>query len=360
MVEQFWHRMPGGTATATEMTMAALADLGEFQLSGLAARHAPPDLNEGERWRRMPAGSTLSYHWLPRPLLYESWLGLRRPAVDRYLPGPGLVWAASMVVPPTGAPVVATVHDLDFLHHPQFSTRRGRRFFPRAWRRARDRAELLVCPSELVADHCVMAGARAERVRVVPWGVGPPRCSVDEASIVGAELGLPDRFVLWVGPLDPRKNPLAAARVMGRIDCDVVLVGCGGGRPEAEHAFSSLGPRAHRLGRVDDTTLSALYHQASALLYPSIAEGFGLPVLEAMAHGTPVVTSAGTATEEVAGGAALIVAPDDIDGMADAVQAAVFDGGVRHRLRIDGLVRAGQLTWGATAKGYAEAFRSVL
>lgn len=360
VVEQFWHRMPGGTATATEMTLAALADLGGYQLAGIAARHAPPNLSEQEGWRRLPAGSTLNYHSLPRPLLYESWLRIGLPTVDRYLTGPGLVWASSMIAPPTSAPMVVTVHDLDFLHHPEFSTRRGRRFFPLAWERAKERADLLVCPSELVADDCVMAGASAERLMVVPWGVAPPRCGPERAAAIRDDLNLPERFVLWVGPLDPRKNPIAAARAMGRVDCDLVLVGAGGARPQAEHAFASLGTRVHRLGRVDDETLSALYQLSSALLYPSIAEGFGLPVLEAMAHGTPVVTSIGTATEEVAGGAALTVDPGDVDGMADAIQAAVFDRRIAERLSLDGLVRAGQLTWSATAKGYAEAFRAVL
>jgi glycosyltransferase involved in cell wall biosynthesis len=147
---------------------------------------------------------------------------------------------------------------------------------------------------------------------------------------------------------------------MGRIDADLVVVGHGPTDPEATAALTSLGHRLHRLPSVDDQTLSALYTGATALLYPSFAEGFGLPVLEAMAHGTPVVTSARTATAEVAGGAALLVDPADPDDIAAAVEAAVFDPDTRRRLIHDGLIRAGQLTWDAAAKNYAEAFRSVL
>ena len=368
-MEQFWHRAPGGTATATENTLAALAGLDVFDIAGLAARHSPPvDPGEPQRamarrpapWSRMPAGSTLRFHPLPRPLLYEGWLRPGRPSIDRYCDDRTVVWASSLIVPPTSRPVVATVHDLDFLENPDFSTRRGKRFFPMVWRRAMERANVLVCPTRFVADDCVRRGASPERLRVVPWGVAPPLCGPDEAERVRRDLGLPERFVLWVGPLAPRKNPKGAARAMGRIDADIVLVAPKSEDLDAVLAFDSLGSRVHRLEFVDDRTLSALYRSATALLYPSIAEGFGLPVLEAMAHGTPVVTSAGTATAEVAGGAAVLVDPQDPDHIAEGLHLALFDAAARQRLIEDGLSRAGQLSWETTAKGYADAFRSVL
>ncbi len=370
IVEQFWHRAPGGTATATENTLAAIAALDVFDILGLAARHSPPvgspvgNESSVQRppapWSRMPTGSILRFHMLPRPLLYEAWLGLGMPSVDRYCEEQSVVWASSLIVPPTSSPVVATVHDLDFLTNPDFSTRRGRRFFPLMWRRAVERADLMICPSELVADDCMRRGVPSERLSVVPWGVEPPRCGPSEAEQIGRQLGLPERFVLWVGPLTPRKNPKGAALAMGRIDADIVVVAPRSDHPEAAAAFASLGPRVHRLHFVDGDTLSALYHLADVLLYPSFAEGFGLPVLEAMAHGTPVVTSAGTATAEVAGGAALLIDPNNPDDIADALRAALLDSATRRRLVDDGLSRAGQLSWETTAKGYADAFRSVL
>lgn len=369
VVEQFWHRAPGGTASATENTLAGLAALDACDIVGLAARHSPPvdahpiqAAQPGHRpapWRRMPAGSTLRFHSLPRPLLYEAWLRLGLPSVDRYCDDRSVVWASSLIVPPTTAPVVATVHDLDFLDNPDFSTRRGRRFFPLMWRRAVQRADVLVCPSELVADDCLRRGVSSERLMVVPWGVRPPACGAEEAEAVRRQLNLPDEFVLWVGPLMPRKNPKGAALAMGRIDADIVVVGPRSEDAGAAAAFDSLGPRVHRLDFVDDMTLSALYRRASVLLYPSFAEGFGLPVLEAMAHGTPVVTSAGTATAEVAGGAALLIDPHDPDDIAEALRAALFDSSTRRRLMDDGFSRAGELTWETTAKGYADIFGSV-
>ncbi len=372
VVEQFWHRAPGGTATATENTLAALAGLDAFDIAGLAARHSPPvhpvhparggrtGVTRPAPWARMPAGSTLRFHPLPRPLLYEGWLGPGRPSIDRYCEDHTVVWASSLIVPPTSRPVVATVHDLDFLANPDFSSRRGRRFFPLMWRRAMERADVLVCPTELVADDCVRRGVSPERVRVVPWGVAPPLCGPDEAERMRRDMGLPERFVLWVGPLAPRKNPKGAAKAMGRIDADIVVVAPKSEYLEAVLAFDSLGSRVHRLEFVDDLTLSALYRTATALLYPSFAEGFGLPVLEAMAHGTPVVTSSGTATAEVAGGAAVLIDPEDPDHIAEGLHTALHDTGARRRMIEDGLNRAGQLSWETTAKAYADAFRAVL
>ncbi len=368
VVEQFWHREPGGTATATENTLSALVEIGGFDLVGLAARHSPPVESPSsdpvghrpEPWSRMPAGSTLRFHALPRPLLYESWLRLGWPSIDQYCGDDSVVWASSLIVPPTRAPVVATVHDLDFLTNPRHPSRRGRRFFPLMWRRAVERADLLVCPTEVVAEDCVRRGVSPDRLQVIPWGVNPPLCGPSQAEHIHRMLGLPDEFVLWVGPLAPRKNPKGAALAMGRIDADIVVVGPKSEDPEASAAFQSLGARVHRLPFVSDETLSALYRQASVLLYPSFAEGFGLPVLEAMAHGTPVVTSLGTATAEVAGGAALLTDPHDPDQIAEALRAAMYDAETRRRLIDDGLSRAGQLSWQATAKAYGDAFGSVL
>lgn len=360
VVEQFWHRMPGGTALATERTLAGLADDQSFRITGLAAHHSPPTQGDGAAWRRMPAGSVLRFHWMPRPLLYEAWLRLGRPSIDDFAEPGSVVWAASGVVPATERPVVATVHDLDFLANPDRLSRRGRSFFPLMWRRLRQRADLVVCPTAWVADDCVRRGVPASRVSVVPWGVDPPVCSRERAAGVLADLGIRPGYVLWVGPLTPRKNPKRAALALGRVAADVVAVAAGPDDPEAAAAWATLGPRVRRFESVSNEELSALYRGAGALFYPSLAEGFGLPIVEAMAHGTPVVTSLGSGVEEAAAGAALLVDPHRPDLMAEALEAALWDTTVRRRLVDDGLARAAQLTWANTAKAYGELFRSLV
>ena len=182
-VEQFWHRVPGGTGRATYGTLRALAqaattaeDRVEARL--LAAWHRPshrhpPGLGELGPVRFAP---------LPRPLLYESWLRLGRPRVEPWTGRVDVVWAAAMVMAPSRAPVVATVHDLGFLDHPERNSRRGRDFFPRAWAAVGERAAVVVCPSQVVADDCARHGLDPARVRVVPWGVDATPATAAAAS----------------------------------------------------------------------------------------------------------------------------------------------------------------------------------
>ena len=276
VVEQFWHRLPGGTAWATERTLTALSSDG-FRITGLAARHSPPALGDGGPWRRMPAGSILRFHRLPRPVLYEAWLRLGQPSVDQYGEPDTVVWAASGVVPSTRRPVVVTVHDLDFLANPERLSRRGRRFFPAMWRRIVRRADLVVCPTQWVADDCVARGLPSDRVLVVPWGVDRPACDTDEAARILGGLGLRPGYVLWVGPLSPRKNPKRAALALGRVDADVVAVAPGPDDPQAVAAWATLGPRVHRFDRVSTRQLSALYRGAGGPALPVAGRGLRPP-----------------------------------------------------------------------------------
>ncbi len=357
LVEQFWHRVPGGTAKATEKTLYALAAENEVSVTGLAARHRGV---AGDR-DRIPSSCSVVGHWLPRPALYETWMRSDLLSVDRYMTGDdSLLWASSLIVPPTSRPVVATVNDLDFLTYPQFLTRRGRSFFPRMWRRAVERSDHFVVPSRVVADDCVANGIDLQRLSVVPYGVDVPVCRLDQVDVVLEGLDLPDRFVLLVAPLGLRKNPVRLADALSVTKCDVVAVGGIDTSPEATRAFAGLGARLRSLGLVNEMVLSALYRRCSALVYPSVAEGFGLPVLEAMAHSTPVVTSAGTATEEVAGGAALLVDPHSTTAITEAVMAVLSDDSLAADLRSRGERRAAEMTWERTAHDYTRVFKRVL
>ncbi len=349
-VEQFWHPVPGGTARATHKTVRALQRAGQADLVGVAAAH--PDAMEGSELTIPVVHSRLK-----RPLLYESWLRLNRPRIQPMVDGCDLIWASAMVPPPRGnSAMITTVHDLEFLDHPEWHTNRGRSFFPRAFAAAVDRSDVIACPSRTVADRCVRAGVSADRIRVIPWGVSPKRVDAVEVAEIRAHYDLPETFVLWVGTSEPRKNLDGLAQAMQKLDVPIAVVGPDGWNLKAEDVLNPLGERCHRLGKVPDRDLHGLYAAASVFAFPSHAEGFGLPVLEAMAQGTPVVTSRRTATEEAAGGAALLVDPSNPDEIADALTGILADEVMAARLTALGLDRAHEMSWDATAAGYGAAF----
>ena len=355
-VEQFWHPVPGGTGRATHKTIRALQRAGGVELVGIAARHGEGSDHGGDRHDlTIPVVQSR----LPRPMLYEGWLRLGRPRTTRLAEPLDVVWASAMVPPPASSvPIVSTVHDLEFLDHPEWNSARGRTFFPRAFAATVKRSQIIVTPSQHVADRCVQAGVTADRLRVVPWGVSKSRVHRREVDEARTNYQLPPRFVLWVGTLEPRKNLAGLVQAMSTVDAPLVVVGPDGWVSDGADILRPLGGRCHRLGRVSDRDLHLLYAAASLFAFPSHAEGFGLPVLEAMAQGTPVVTSSGTATAEAAGGAALLVDPAKPEAIAAALNEVLQDSAVAEELRTKGLARAREMSWDRTAAGYVEAFRS--
>ncbi len=356
IVEQLWHTVPGGTARVTREIVERLLTDPELELHGVAAWH-------GRQQRELAIpGLTTHYVEAHRRVLYEAWLRFGFPSMERETGSIDVVWAPSMIAPPTQAPIVATVHDLGFLDQPEHLSRRGKSFFPRAWAGVKSKANILVCPSNVVADDCLRHGIEARRLRVIPWGVADPVCATDiEAERVRRRLQLPERFVLWVGTLEPRKNLSGLVAAMQQQDEDVHLVAVGpkGWELSVDEVFAPLEGRVHRLGWVDDETLSGLYRAASLFAFPSFLEGFGLPVLEAMAHGTPVITSEGTATEEAAGGAAILIDPYDTAALSQAIKELIHDSALQASLVEAGLVQAQKLSWSASAESYSEVFHEV-
>jgi len=159
-------------------------------------------------------------------------------------------------------------------------------------------------------------------------------------------------YVLFCGTVEPRKNlrrVLEAFRALDQPDLELLIAGPRGWKEDLDDAIARLGGRARRLGTVPRRDLGALYANAVAVVYPSLSEGFGLPVLEAMAQGAPVVTSAGTAMEEVAGDAALLVDPLDVDAIGQAIERIVEDRELAAKLTDAGRHRAATHTWDRTA-----------
>src|SRR4029453_14819935 len=179
---------------------------------------------------------------------------------------------------------------------------------------ARRDATLVICPSRATIAACEEAGINADRLRLVPWGVEVRTLNASEAAAVRKRYGTERPYLLFWGTREPRKNLprlLEAVRRLDNRDVELVLAGPAGWKEGVTDGSGGVGGRVRALGFVPPEELGALYEGAELVVYPSLAEGFGLPVLEAMAHGVPVVTSAGSATEEGAGRAAPLVEPVD-------------------------------------------------
>lgn len=349
-LEACWHRVPGGTAVAAVAVAGELAALG-IDVVGVAARHGAPPAE----FVRPPV--PVHHLPLPRPLLYDAWHTLRCPRVERATGPVDVIHATALVVPPRTAPLVVTVHDLAFRH--DHAHRRGRRVAERGLALARRDADLVLCSSRATLVECEAAGIDPARLRHVPLGVAPqPLASDDDVAAVRVRYGLPERYLLFTGTLEPRKNLprlLAAFRsIADEVGGPLVLVGPTGWGPDLAPTATGLPLRP--LGMVPGADLRALYRGAAVCCYPSLREGFGLPILEAMAQGTPVVTSRGTSTEEVAGGAAVLVDPLDPADIARGILEAVADA---DRLGVLGRARAAAATWAATAQCTLAAYREV-
>jgi glycosyltransferase involved in cell wall biosynthesis len=354
VVEQCWQSVPGGSATYVLRLLDALSRRDDVRVVGLTARHDGPPPQTAEP--RVPLQASA----LPRPLLYESWRRLRRPRAESLAPGADVVHAPTWAVPGTARPLVVTVHDLAFLDDPGHFTARGAAYFRDALDVVRREARAVVTPSQDTADACVRAGVPAARLTVVPHGVTAPRPAPGAVAELRRRHALDRPYILWCGTLEPRKNVrrlVEAFRALDRPDLDLVLVGPAGWGHGVLPADVASDPRLRLLGHLPEPELHAAYAGAEAFAFPSIREGFGLPVLEAMAYGLPVVTSAGTACAEVAGDAALLVDPLDSaairDGLARALGPAAAD------LRPAALDRASGFTWEAAATAHAEVYRSV-
>jgi glycosyltransferase involved in cell wall biosynthesis len=348
-VEQSWSPVPGGTARATNELLRALAarpDLG-IDLVGVSAwhRHPPP-----EAWAPPVAVERLP---LPTRPLFEAWHRLRRPPVERATGPVDVVHGTIIAVPASRAPLVLTIHDLAFLTYPEHFSRRGVSFFRRALGLARREAKLVTCSSEATMKDCRRAGIEDERLRLVQWGVRATPASPLEVDAARRHHGLDRPYVLFCGTIEPRKNlhrVLDGFRRADVPDLDLVLAGPQGWNEDIGRQLDDLGRRARSLGFVPGDQLGPLYAGATVVVYPSLQEGFGLPVLEAMVQGAPVVTAHGTATEEVAGDAAVLVDPLDVDAIARAITAIATTPDLAARLAEAGRARAATYTWDRTAE----------
>jgi glycosyltransferase involved in cell wall biosynthesis len=203
-------------------------------------------------------------------------------------------------------------------------------------------------------DDCAAAGLPSDRLRLVPLGVDVDKVDHTESARVTGLYGLPHRYLLFVGTVEPRKNLRGLVAALARLDDPLPLV-VAGAEGWGDIDIDS-GADVRFIGFVPAPDLAGLYAGAEVFCYPSEREGYGLPILEAMAQGTPVVTSRGTATEEAAGGAAVLVDPLDPDDIARGIVEA---GARRETLATAGVARADRATWRETARLTADAYREL-
>jgi glycosyltransferase involved in cell wall biosynthesis len=258
-------------------------------------------------------------------------------------------------------PVVITVHDLTVQLFPDTHPWRRRAMHALLPARCR-RAARVIADSGATRDDLVrLCGVPAERVDVVPLAadhLAPPPDEAGRAAVV-RRYGLPERFTLYLGALEARKNlsallaAFAGVRAAGRA---LVLAGAGapefvaGLRADAQRLGLREGEDLWLPGPIDDADLPALYASCDAFVYPSLYEGFGLPPLEAMACGAPVIAALGSSLEEVFAGAALLVDPRDPAALGEALARLLGDPGLRAGLAARGRARAAARSWDAVAR----------
>jgi glycosyltransferase involved in cell wall biosynthesis len=257
-------------------------------------------------------------------------------------------------------PYLVTIHDLSLALLPECYTWKMRLIVPRVLPRVARRARLVLVPSAATRDDVVtLLGVDPGRIRVTPYA-----SAHGFEPLAAAEAGGAAPYFLFVGNLEPRKNLARALRAFARVASSLpehrfVIAGAPGWKYEdvlREAARPELAGRVELRGYVPEEELPRLYRDATAFVYPSLYEGFGMPVIEAMACGTPVLTSNVAALPELAQGAAVLVDPLDEEALAGALHALGTDRALRARLRGAGPARAAQYSWERTSDLTLEAY----
>jgi glycosyltransferase involved in cell wall biosynthesis len=287
-------------------------------------------------------------------------------------PRPSLLHSLDHVAPAWGPwRSVVTLHDLAFLVYPETHTSASRAYYAATGESAR-RAERVIAVSQRTASDAVrLLGLDPARVRVVHEAAAPvfePRRPEELRPVAERfRLDLDRPYVLFVGTLEPRKNVPLLLEAFGRlrqdVDAQLLLVGARGWLDEPifqAHARSGVGDAARFLGTLGEGDLAVLYSHAGVFVLPSVYEGFGLPVLEAMACGAPVVCSNAGPLPEVAGDAAVLLPPEDATRWAGALEEVLTDRVRAATLRQQGFARARQFSWASAAHATREVYREAL
>jgi glycosyltransferase involved in cell wall biosynthesis len=354
---------PVGAGVYTIAVARGLAERADIDLHLLARQ------SDGERWPMLVPGAVVHTEVPDRRVLRLAWEQTGAERIARAV-NPD-VWHGPHYTMPLRSPVpaVVTIHDLTFFDHPEWHERSKVIYFRRMIRAAAKRAAVLICVSEYTAGRLRALCDPQGEVLVIPHGVDHsrfnPNGNVDDDLALLAAHGITPPYLAFAGTIEPRKNLPALVAAFAKVsaahpEVRLVLAGGDGWGTKATRAAiaeSGVATRILRPGYLAGETLVALFRHAAAITYPSLEEGFGLPALEALACGTPLVTSAGTALGEVAGDAALLVSPTDEAALAAALATVLDDPATAARLRAAGPARAAQFTWAASVENHASAYR---
>jgi glycosyltransferase involved in cell wall biosynthesis len=351
LLEQALAPVPGGTGRyAVELgsALVRVAASGD-SVSGWVAWHR--DVRAASGVQRLP---------LPRRALIAAWERGIGPAPR----GVDVLQAPTPLFPPRRQPLVVAIHDTVPWTHPETLTPRGARWHRTMAARAAVQADAITVPTRAVANELVgfLPGLSPDRVRVLGAGVAP--ALLDDPRDLRVA-GLPDDFILSLATLEPRKGLdvlIGALARLGAAAPPLVVVGqAGWGGVDVDRATAAAGvSQVVVLGRVSDQELAVILRRATALVAPSRAEGFGLPVAEAMAVGTPVICSDIPALAEVAGDAAVLVPPGDDAALADAIRDLLGDDAALRKLSEAGRARAVAFNWDDVARRAWQLYQDVL
>lgn len=364
-IDQLYFQTPGGIGTYVRNLVPALARRDpSLEIKLFHARF--PDHGPPERWVR-----DFWVEELPAQIrsLYPRWNLTGRPGLPASLSSAGVLHAPNpAAIPPAGSDqrLVVTVHDLAFELYPGMFPRTWRTLYRTGLRAAVRRADAIIAPSRNTAEDLLSrTNVRPERLHIVPLAASLEVRSDDPEATL-ARLKIPPPYILFVGTLEPRKNLVRLIRAYRRVAAAglphaLVLAGPLGWENQALHREIALsGPGDIVMtGAVSEADRDALYRGASAFAYPSVYEGFGLPVLEAMARGVPTIASSSSSVPEVAGEAALSVNPRSVREISHAIETVLTDPELAEKLSLRGRARAERFSWDETARLTLEVYEMV-
>jgi glycosyltransferase involved in cell wall biosynthesis len=360
------HATRTGVGVVVHAVLAELAGRPEVDVSAFAVTWR----GRGELAELVPPGVRAVGRPMAARPLRACWVRSDLPPIEWFTGGFDLVHGPNFVVPPARrAAEVVTVHDLTPWRFPELANA-DTRAYPALVARAIGRGAWVHVVSESVrAELAAEHPGAVERIVAVPNGVAPlPIEGPATGAARGRAVAGADRYVLAIGTAEPRKDLPGLVRAFDEVSTDepdltLVVAGPDGWGTEAlEDAIAAAAhrDRIRRLGWVSDDDRAALLRGAAAFAYPSRYEGFGLPPLESMLAGTPVLTTTAGALPEVVGDAALLVPPDDTAALADGLRRVLTDEPLRARLVAAGTDRVARFDWATTVDGLLELYRRAL